>query len=76
MKVVVAAFSQEKAIVARRGLLRDCTSSPINRLHSTKQYTTTQRLARGGLGPLSCQAYEEFVVELSTGLRESVLKDS
>ena len=32
MKAVVAAFNQEKA---RRGLLRDCTTSPINRSHST-----------------------------------------
>ena len=32
MKAVVAAFNQEKALVISRGLLRDCTTSPINRL--------------------------------------------
>ena len=42
VKAVVAAFNQEKALVGEgpsRGLLRDCTTSPINRfaaLHETK----------------------------------------
>ena len=32
MKALAGTFNQEKALVPRRGLLRDCTTSPINRL--------------------------------------------
>ena len=39
MKAVVAAFNQEKALV--RGLLRDCTTSPINRLQHLSIATAT-----------------------------------
>ena len=31
MKALVGAFNQEKALESRWGLLRDCTTSPINR---------------------------------------------
>ena len=43
MKAVVAAFNQEKALVASRGLLRDCTTSRHLREHSFEALVTAPR---------------------------------
>ena len=65
MKALVGAFNQEKALPSR-GLLRDCTTSPINRFAAPEQTQRGLYFRQMWLADSQCQGVRPGYVNIET----------